>query len=469
MTPTSRRKRVRVLAPIAVLSLLAACGGGGGGGGASDGGAGGGGGGGSDDLAAVKTEALKGTKLRLARFFGDCEDTTKGVTDVAKATNECETIQILTNAFNAENGKGIEVTRLGGAEWNTYYDTLNAAYAGGNPPDVAVMHGSSITNYARRNLLFPLDEALKITKTDLDDAAPAARKAVTYQDKTFALPFDLHAGLVHLNVDLFKKAGLVDAGGKPTMPTSTEEFLAHAEQMKAKTGKNYFGTARVKDGLGVHMWRSLIEQQGGSVLNEDRTKATVDTPEAREALTFMDKVFAKYANPAQTYDAAQSAFLSGQTAMLFNGTWVVDQYDKEARFTYQTADFPTLYEKPAIWADSHTWVIPRQKKADPAKYRAALEFVNYLYDHSGDWAIHTGHLAARNSVLESPEYEKAPQRSNYVATGTTNANLVPSITNWQAVQDTLVKQIDSIWFQDAPVDKALTEADRQVNSVLAQK
>jgi hypothetical protein len=46
---------------------------------------------------------------------------------------------------------------------------------------------------------------------------------------------------------------------------------------------------------------------------------------------------------------------------------------------------------------------------------------------------------------------------------------VPSITNWQAVQDTLVKQIDSIWFQDAPVDKALTEADRQVNSVLAQK
>ena len=464
MTSTSRSGTVaRLVASAAAVSLLAACGGG------TSGGGGGGGAGGGEDLAAVSSEDLKGTELRLARFFGDCEDSTQGVTDVAKATSECETIQILTNAFNAENESGIEVTRLGGAEWNTYYDTLNAAYAGGNPPDVAVMHGSSITNYAKRNLLLPLDDVLEVTKTDLGDAAPAAQAAVTYQDKTYGLPFDLHAGLVHLNVDLFKQAGLVDAAGKPVMPTSTEEFLSQAEQLKAKTGKDYFGTARVKDGLGVHMWRSLIEQQGGSVLNEDRTKATVDTPEAREALEFMDQVFSKYADPAQTYDAAQSAFLSGETAMLFNGTWVVDQYEKEATFSYQTADFPTLYEEPAIWADSHTWVIPRQKEADPAKYRAALEFVNYLYDHSGDWAIHTGHLAARTSVLESPEYEKAPQRANYVETGTTNASLVPSISNWQGVSDTLIKQMDSIWFQGASADKALPEAERQVNTILAQK
>ena len=285
-TTPRRGALVRVLAPVAALGLLAACGGGDGGGGG-----GGGGTGGDADLASVSAEDLEGTTLRFARFFGDCEDTTKGVTDVAKATTECETIQILTNAFNAENGKGITVERLGGAQWNTYYDALNAAYAGGEPPDVAVMHGSSITNYAKRNLLLPLDDALSVTKTDLEDAAPAARSAVSYEDKTYGVPFDMHAALVHLNVDLFSKAGLVDGAGKPVMPTSTEEFLAHAEQMKAKTGKNYFGTARVKDGLGVHMWRSLIEQQGGSILNEDRTKASVDTPEARTSLEFMDQVF----------------------------------------------------------------------------------------------------------------------------------------------------------------------------------
>jgi multiple sugar transport system substrate-binding protein len=151
-----------------------------------------------------------------------------------------------------------------------------------------------------------------------------------------------------------------------------------------------------------------------------------------------------------------------------NGTWVVDQYTKEAKFSYRVADFPTLYEKPAIWGDSHMWVIPRQKQPDPVRQRAALEFASYLYEHSGDWAIHTGHLAARTSVLNSPEYQKAPQRANYVSTGTTNANPVPPVSSWKAVNDALIAQIDSIWFQGASPDTALAEANRQIDTLLAK-
>jgi multiple sugar transport system substrate-binding protein len=461
MRRSQRRGLARVALPVAAVALLTACSGGGGGGGSA--------GPAAADIKGVTADQLKGTTIKMARFFGDCDDTTKGVTDVAKATNECETIQILTNAFNAENKNGIKVERLGGAQWNTYYDALNAAYAGGTAPDVAVMHGSSVADYARRNLLVKLDDQVAVTGADLADAAPAAKEAVSYEGATYGLPFDIHAALVHLNVDLFKQAGLVGPDGKPKLPTSPEEFLAQAEQVKAKTGKNYFGTARVKDGLGVHMWRSLIQQQGGSVLSADGTKATVDTPEARTALEFMDKVFeGGYADPDQTYDAAQSAFLKGDTAMLMNGTWVVDQYEKEAKFAYQAADFPTLYDKPAIWADSHMWVVPRQKTVDPVRQRAALEFASYLYEHSGDWAIHTGHLASRTSVLNSPEYQKAPQRANYVATGTTNANPVPPVSSWKAVNDALISQIDSIWFQDVPADKALAEANRSIDAILAK-
>jgi multiple sugar transport system substrate-binding protein len=463
-TTVRRGVLARVVIPATVATLLAACGGGDDGNTNEQGG-----GAGGASVAAVTPEQLKGTTIKLARFFGDCEDTTKGVTDVAQAKNECETIQILTNAFNANNEHGIKVQRLGGAEWNTYYDTLNAAYAGGNAPDVAVMHGSRLPDYAKRNLLVRLDDRLGATKTNIEDAAPAARKSVTYEGGTYGLPFDIHAALVHLNVDLFKQAGLVDAKGAPKLPTSTEEFMAQAQQMKQRTGKHYFGVARVKDALGVHMWRSLVEQQGSSVISEDGKKANVDTPEARRALEFMDQIFARgYAERDQTYDAAQEAFLKGETAMLMNGTWVVDQYNKEAKFTYRVADFPTLYEKPSIWGDSHLWVIPQQKSADPVRYRAAQELVAYLYEHSGDWAVHTGHLAARNSVLQSPAYQKAPQRANYVETGTANARPVPPVSSWAAVQDALVARIDSHWFQGASVDAALGEANREIDGILSK-
>jgi multiple sugar transport system substrate-binding protein len=459
-----RGTTARLLIPVAALSLVTACGGGGAGSSSQGGGAAGG-----SDVASVKPEQLKGQTIKLARFFGDCEAATTGVTDVAKAKDECETIQILTNKFNAENKYGIKVERLGGAAWDQYYDTLNAAYAGGTAPDVAVMHGSSLPDYARRNLLVKLDDLFPVTGVKIDDAAPAARQAVTWQGSTYAVPFDIHGALAHVNVDLFKKAGLVDASGAPKMPTSTDEFLAQAQQMKTRTGKNYFGAARVKDALGVHMWRSLVEQQGSDIFNQDLTKAQVDTPEAKNALDFMGKVFGPYADPNQTYDAAQAAFLRGDTAMLMNGTWVVNQYDKEATFAYRAMDFPTLYSKPASWADSHTWVIPRQKSQDPVKTRAALEFITFLYDHSGDWAIHTGHLAARQSVLNSPEYKQAPQRANYVATGTTNARPVPHIANWKAINDAVVAQIDSVWFQGVQPQTAFQQADQQLDAILAKK
>jgi multiple sugar transport system substrate-binding protein len=454
---------VRILAPVAVLGLLASCAG-------ETTGGGGGSGGEGTGLAAVSPEQLRGTTVRVSRLFGDCAADTAGVTDVTRATDECETFEILTNAFNQNNGKGITVERLGGGESDTYYDTLNAAYAGGTPPDVALVHASRITNYARRNLLLPLDGELGATGTKIDDAVQVAREGATHEGRLYGLPFDVHGGLVHLNVDLFRQAGLVDAQGAPVLPTSPEEFLAHAQQMKDRTGVNYFGAGRVNETFGVHMWRSLVQQQGGDVLNADRTAATVDSPQARTALDFMGRVFdGNLADPAQTYDAAEAAFLSGRTAMLLNGTWVVDQYTKEAPFTYRVADFPTLYDQPAMWGDTHIWGIPRQREADPVRYRAALEYVNYLYDHSRDWAVHTGHLAARTSVLESPDYQQAPQRANYVRTGTEVARQVPKIDDWPAVQDALVANIDAIWFQGRPVDQALADADRQINSVLAQR
>jgi len=113
-------------APILAVLLLSSCGGGSAGNGPV----------GVDTAIANVTDAqLKGTQISLARFFGDCTDqvgTTN--TDVSKAVGECPAIQTLTNKFNAENKWGIKVTRLGGAAWDSYYLTLNAAIAGGNPP-----------------------------------------------------------------------------------------------------------------------------------------------------------------------------------------------------------------------------------------------------------------------------------------------------------------------------------------------
>ncbi|MFC9351735.1 ABC transporter substrate-binding protein [Arthrobacter sp. NPDC057013] len=420
-------------------------------------------------ITAVTDDQLKGSTLQMSNPFGNCPEAAGTNTDLSKAVGECATLQTLVNKFNADNKWGIKVQRLGGSAWDSYYDALNTAFAGGNPPDVAVMHGSSLVDYAKRNLLVPLDDLAAITKLDTNDIAPAAKTAIGYNDKTYAVPFDVHAILAHVNVDIFKAAGLIDATGKPKLPTSTEEFLADAKTVKEKTGKNFMAVARSGDQLGIHTLHSLMQQQGGDFLNADGTKPTLDSPQARTALSFLDEVFKSgYANGNQTYDAAGQSFLNGDAAMLVNGTWVVDEYSKKAKFNYEATNFPTLYDKPAVWADSHTWVIPKHADADPVKYRAAAEFLSFLNANDSAWALGTGHIAAQKSVLNSAAYKAAPQRANYADTGLSIARAVPHIASWPAVAKAVRDSIESIWFQGRPVDQALKDGDNSINAALTK-
>lgn len=404
------------------------------------------------------------TVLKLARFFGDCDDTTEGVTDVSQATTECEVIQILTNKFNAENEHSIRVERLGGAEWGTYYDALNTSFAGGSPPDVAVMHGSNMPDYTSRGLLQPLEQYFDEYGIDPQDWTPPARSAVQNEGEFYGVAFDLHALLAHVNVDIFREAGLVDDSGDPILPSSREEFFEQAEIVQEETGKLYFATDASQFPFGVRLMFSLVWQQGSDLISADGSSATVDTQEAREAVDFMLEMFdAGYAEPNYNYTAAQEAFLSDEAAILLNGTWAVDQYRREADFEYRALDFPTLYDEPAVWANSHMWVLP--KKRNNPKYEAAMHYLSFLYEHVYDWAAGTGHLAPRISVLESDELNSVPQRQNYAETADI-AKLVPSIENWQAVEDILKEEIEATWLTGKSVDAALTDAESRINRTL---
>ena len=190
--------------------------------------------------------------ITLFRFFGDCANANTGVTDMAKAGGECGIIQVLTNKFNAENKIGAKVTTQT-VDWNAYYDLLSATYSTDNIPDVAVMHRSVLPNFASRNLLEPLSENFAKVGIDVADFAPAAKEAITVDGKVYALPFDIHALLLHINVDLMKQAGLVDGSGNPILPKSAAELIEQGKKFKSakemqENGVEPKGTTFVKVG-----------------------------------------------------------------------------------------------------------------------------------------------------------------------------------------------------------------------------
>jgi len=416
------------------------------------------------------TPALAATEITLFRFFGGCSDEYANVTDLSKAVGECGIIQVLTNKFNAENKEGITV-KTQSVEWGVYYDRLSANVAGRTPPDIAVMHRSVLPNYQVRNLLQPLGKDFATVGIDTADFVPVARDAVTANGEVWALPFDLHALLWHVNADLFIKAGLVDANGQPKMPTSPAELLQHAETMKARTGKAYFAIPSGADPMPAWQYLSWVWQQGGNIVDAEKKAAQLESKESKEALRLLNALYAAgHANRKHDYAGAQQAFLAGEAAVLVNGTWGVDTYAAQAGASqsalknYVVRDMPSLYGKEAVWSDSHTWVLPKQSKPDAAKQKAALTFLKFLNDNNLQWA-RTGHLPVRASVLKSAEMQALPHRAEYTRTATI-ATAMPAIQYQRAHMDLLVNELNSTWLVNKDPNKALTDAQRAASHIL---
>ena len=404
------------------------------------------------------------TEITLGRFFGACEE---AGTDIAAATGEACIIQTIINSFSVADN-GVTVNTLP-TDWGSYYDQIKAAYAGGNPPDVHVLHRHRIPEFAGLGAIAVIGDDVGAAGIDSADWASTALDAVSYDGEIYGVPLDFHANLWHINMEIMEAAGLV-ADGKPLLPTSPAEMLEHAKQVKEATGKNYLVADFAGFPTSVRLVLTLLWQQGSNAFDGDR--ATIDTEEARNAIKAITDLFdAGYANPKLNSNDSQQSFLNGESAIQVNGTWVVDFYNAEADnpsvalSDYYVTDFPMLFTEPATWADSHMWVIPSPLKAsDPAKYEAALKLVAWINDHNIDWA-RTGHMAVRNSVLESNAYAALPHRPEYAGT-LAQARDVPPAEKYGAIQDVLNRELHAIFLTGKSVDDALADAQDDIKDLL---
>ena len=199
-------------------------------------------------------------EITLARFFGSCDAEFGQQTDPSQISSECGIVTVLTNKFNAREAGRIHVnTQV--VEHSAYYPQLGARIVGGDLPTVAIMHSSVLGDFAKRDLLQPLDDGF-----DAGAFTPHARHGVTFGGHVLALPYDSHAMLWHINLGLMKQAGLVDAQGHAKLPKSPQELLEQARAFKHATGKPYFVWLTLNDpSFFARSILGLVNQQNGSL------------------------------------------------------------------------------------------------------------------------------------------------------------------------------------------------------------
>ena len=381
------------------------------------------------------------SSIELWRFFNECASKFPASVTTIDPNNAdvCAVQQILANKWNAAHPElQVKTTSL---LWPGIVE-LNSALSAGTPPDIMTLHAFRVPAYASKGALTDLTPYLAEAGIDPHDILAKPLEAVSYNGKIYAIPIDVHGTLWHLNLDLWQKAGLVGADGKPMLPTSLADFEAACQKIKAAGGGPILGAGDDDDVGTGYVWASLYAQFGGKAF-DDKGKPTVDTPQALKALQTMLKLRSEGCFTGGQLAKTYEDFINGKIAGVVAGTWQVNEWDAQVRDPkaalkkYYVAPMPQLGPQPGTWGGSHTFVIPLGANADPARVKAALSYIKYFWDHDLDWT-RTGHSTTSKSILNSADYQALPHHAEYLAYA--DQAVYNPQTTWAGGYDALIQE-----------------------------
>lgn len=303
----------------------------------------------------------------------------------------------LVNQFNTEH-QNIAVT-VATYQWEDYYNKLPSAASSGNGPDIAVMHMDQLATFAARGVITELDDVAKTLELTEGDFAPTVWKGGLYNEKRYGIPLDMHPLGFYYNKGVMQKAGLDPE--KP--PTTRAEYEAALAELK-KSGVQGFWVSPFQFTGGMTFY-SLLHQWGGSVFDGEAKTATFNSEPAVEAATWLIDMIKQGHSPANVgQDADYLAFKSGKNAFNWNGIWQINDLKKSPEIQWGVAPLPQIGSQPAAWANSHNFTIVKGRTSDANKVSASKVFINWLSQHSLDWAK-GGQVPARKTVRDSADFK----------------------------------------------------------------
>jgi multiple sugar transport system substrate-binding protein len=342
---------------------------------------------------------------------------------------------------------------------------LTTQIAGGNPPDAAYVDASTVADFASRGALVPLDGYFDRSEVvSPDDFVEAFNVSNIFEGQQYGVPFDGESTGLFYRTDLFEQAGI------DSPPTTWEEFEETAQKLTDPAKKQYgyilFATEA------AFYWYPWLWQAGGSLLSDDGTEVTLDTPEAREAAEFYVGL-TKYSPPdylnSNSYDG-RVAFANGKVAMYMAGSWfagtLTGEYPK-LKGKWATAPLPEGEAGCATTIAGDNLVVFDQSENQDAAW-LWLEFLSRP-ENMALWTFEDPDstlLPPRQELLDSPELvEKKPVLSGFAEAmkcGVVGA----SNPKGPRIEQALNEQLAKAMYGEITPEEALANASEEAEEIL---
>jgi multiple sugar transport system substrate-binding protein len=226
-----------------------------------------------------------------------------------------DTRTVLINAFEKKY-PSIHVTLVSApTDTDTNRATLATQISGGSStPDVFMGDVIWPAQFGAHQLAVPLSDYLP--QSYWAQFAPGLVQGATYNGKVYGSPLFEDQGFMYYRKDLLAKEGM-------SPPTTWQQLESEAKTLVSK-GLVKYGFVWQGDsyeGLTCNFMEYLASA-GGTATNSNYTKATLDSPQAIQAVTFMRSLITSGATPAAvtTFQEPQAmnTFAAGDAAFMRN-------------------------------------------------------------------------------------------------------------------------------------------------------
>ena len=230
-------------------------------------------------------------------------------------------------------------TKLSVVKWEEYWTMLEAGAQGGSLPDVFWMHSNESERYMSNNMLLDLtDKIAESDKIDPENYPEDIWGLYTYDDKNFAVPKDIDTIALWYNKSMFDEAGLE----YPTADWTWDDVTEAAKKLTKEDGSQY-GLALRNDNNQAGYY-NLIYDNGGYIINDDKTKSGWDDPKTIEAMEMLEDWIKDGVMPpleVMAENGEDVLFQSGKVAMVPQGSWMVAAY-RDNEYTAENCDLVEL-------------------------------------------------------------------------------------------------------------------------------
>ncbi|MEE1191253.1 MAG: sugar ABC transporter substrate-binding protein [Blautia sp.] len=251
-------------------------------------------------------------------------------------TNQEPGINEILADFTKETGIKTKLTVV---KWDEYWTMLEAGAQGGSLPDVFWMHSNESQRYMSSDMLLDLTD--KIADSDLIDPANYPEDIwglYTYDEKYYAVPKDVDTIALWYNKAMFDEAGLA----YPTADWTWDDVTEAAKKLTKEDGSQY-GLA-VRNDNNQAGYYNLIYDNGGYIINEDKTKSGWDDPKTIEAMEVLEGWIKDGVMPpieTMSENGEDVLFQSGKAAMVLQGSWMLAAY-RDNEYTAENCDVVEL-------------------------------------------------------------------------------------------------------------------------------